>query len=236
MWCSESLPELIEPYKKITKRMEGIPRLIELMAEMLHEQRTTNKRLESVEKQQANTNLAIGELRVSVMRLADEIEKIVLLDQRVSKLEDVVFKKSAWLHLLIYKITLKMEGIPRLIELMAEMLHEQRQTNVRLESMDNRMESTNKRLESLEKQQANTNLAIGELRVSVMRLADEIEKIVLLDQRVSKLEDVVFRKSAWQDLTSGSGEGCETWSLFLALNFLQKSVLCGTAPQSAGPA
>jgi hypothetical protein len=75
--------------------MEGIPRLIELMAEMLHEQRTTNKRLESVEKQQANTNLAIGELRVSVMRLADEIEKIVLLDQRVSKLEEVVFRKSA---------------------------------------------------------------------------------------------------------------------------------------------
>jgi hypothetical protein len=75
--------------------MEGIPRLIELMAEMLHEQQTTNKRLESLEKQQANTNLAIGELRVSVMRLADEIEKIVLLDQRVSKLEDVVFRKSA---------------------------------------------------------------------------------------------------------------------------------------------
>jgi len=82
-----------------------------------------------------------------------------------------------------------MEGIPRLIELMAEMLHEQRQTNVKLEHMD-------KRLESVEKQQANTNLAIGELRVSVMRLADEIEKIVLLDQRVSKLEEVVFRKSA----------------------------------------
>ena len=82
-----------------------------------------------------------------------------------------------------------MEGIPRLIELMAEMLHEQRQTNVKLEHMG-------KHLESVEKQQANTNLAIGELRVSVMRLADEIEKIVLLDQRVSKLEDVVFRKSA----------------------------------------
>ena len=96
-----------------------------------------------------------------------------------------------------------MEGIPRLIELMAEMLQEQRQTNEklgsmneRIESMDNRMESMNKRLESVEKQQANTNLAIGELRVSVMRLADEIEKIVLLDQRVSKLEDVVFKKSA----------------------------------------
>ncbi len=82
-----------------------------------------------------------------------------------------------------------MEGIPRLIELMAEMLHEQKQTNGELSSM-------NKRLESVEKQQANTNLAIVELRVSVMRLADEIEKIVLLDQRVSKLEEVVFRKSA----------------------------------------
>jgi hypothetical protein len=82
-----------------------------------------------------------------------------------------------------------MEGIPKLIELVAEMLHEQRQTNVKLEHMG-------KRLESVEKQQANTNLAIGELRVSVIRLADEIEKIVLLDQRVSKLEDVVFRKSA----------------------------------------
>jgi ABC-type uncharacterized transport system YnjBCD ATPase subunit len=82
-----------------------------------------------------------------------------------------------------------MEDVPKLIELMAEMLHEQRQTNGELSRM-------NKRLESLEKQQANTNLAIGELRVSVMRLADEIEKIVLLDQPVSKLEDVVFRKSA----------------------------------------
>ena len=89
-----------------------------------------------------------------------------------------------------------MEGVPKLIELMAEMLHEQRQTNMRLESVDNRMVSMNKRLESVEKQQANTNLAIGELRVSVMRLVDEIEKIVLLDQRVGKLEDVVFRKSA----------------------------------------
>jgi hypothetical protein len=75
--------------------MEGIDRLIELMAEMLDEQKTTNKRLGSLEKQQANTNLAIGELRLSVMRLADEIEKIVLLDQRVTKLENAVFRKSA---------------------------------------------------------------------------------------------------------------------------------------------
>jgi hypothetical protein len=40
------------------------------------------------------------------------------------------------------------------------------------------------------------NLGISEFRVSVMILADEIEKIVLLDQCVTKLEDTVFRKSA----------------------------------------
>jgi hypothetical protein len=68
--------------------------LIELMAEMLYEQRKTNQRLEFLEKHQANTNLAIGELRVSVIRLTDEIEKIVLLDQQVSKLEFAVIRKS----------------------------------------------------------------------------------------------------------------------------------------------
>ena len=82
-----------------------------------------------------------------------------------------------------------MEGIDRLIEIMAEMLDEQK-------GMRKEQEVTNQRLEALEKQMVKNNLGIGELRVSVMRLADEIEKIVLLDQRVSKLEDAVFRKSA----------------------------------------
>jgi septal ring factor EnvC (AmiA/AmiB activator) len=89
-----------------------------------------------------------------------------------------------------------MEGIDRLIEIMAEMLDEQKGMRGEMNAMRKEQEQTNQRLENLEKQMVKNNLGIGELRVSVMRLADEIEKIVLLDQRVSKLEDAVFRKSA----------------------------------------
>jgi hypothetical protein len=89
-----------------------------------------------------------------------------------------------------------MEGIDRLIEIMAEMLDEQKGMRGEMNAMRKEQEQTNQMLENLEKQMVKNNLGIGELRVSVMRLADEIEKIVLLDQRVSKLEDAVFRKSA----------------------------------------
>lgn len=58
-----------------------------------------------------------------------------------------------------------MEGkeLSQLVGLMAEMLHEQRETNGKLGEM-------NKRLEKLEDQQVKTNLAIGELRISVLAL------------------------------------------------------------------
>lgn len=77
----------------------------------------------------------------------------------------------------------------RLIEITSEMLEEQR-------SMRKEQEKTNIRLDSLEIQMAKNNLATGELRLSVMRLADEIENIAKLDHRVTKLEEAVFRKSA----------------------------------------
>ena len=89
-----------------------------------------------------------------------------------------------------------MEGIDRLIELMAEMLEEQRGMRKEQEKTNVRLESLESKVGNMEGQLAKNNLAIGELRISVMRLADEIEKIVLLDQRVTKLENAVFRKSA----------------------------------------
>jgi hypothetical protein len=52
-----------------------------------------------------------------------------------------------------------------IVELLAEMLHEQRIANQQLLKMDSR-------LEKLESQQIKTNTAIGELRLSVMRLGD----------------------------------------------------------------
>jgi hypothetical protein len=73
-------------------------RIVELLTDMLFEQRNmlaeqkkSNERLDKLEKQQAKTNLAIGELRLSFIKLADKIEIITQLDKRVLRLEDVVF-------------------------------------------------------------------------------------------------------------------------------------------------
>jgi hypothetical protein len=71
--------------------MSEINRLVEVMAEMLHEQRETNRRLERLENQMVNNNAAIGELRISVMRLADEILIVHDHERRIVVLE----KKAA---------------------------------------------------------------------------------------------------------------------------------------------
>jgi uncharacterized coiled-coil protein SlyX len=63
-----------------------------------------------------------------------------------------------------------MENDPRTIELLSDMLVEQRITNEKLGKLEM---STNLRLERLENRQARTNAAIGELRLSVMKLADK---------------------------------------------------------------
>ena len=82
--------------------MSDINRLVEVMAEMLHEQREmrrelvalqteTNERLGNVEHQMMKNNAAIGELRTSVMRLADEILVVHDHERRIVELE----KKAA---------------------------------------------------------------------------------------------------------------------------------------------
>jgi len=72
-------------------------RLIEIMADLLaevHQMRVdNNERLDRLETQTAKNNAAIGELRISVMRLADKIEEIYHLDQRVRVLENIVLPK-----------------------------------------------------------------------------------------------------------------------------------------------
>lgn len=56
-------------------------------------------------------------------------------------------------------------------------------------------QESNKRLARLEDHQIKTNLAIGELRLSVMRLADEIKVVHDLEHRVSAIE-VQLRSSS----------------------------------------
>ncbi|AMR28959.1 hypothetical protein A0257_18870 [Hymenobacter psoromatis] len=90
----------------------------------------------------------------------------------------------------------------RLIEIMAELLAEVHQmrvdNNERLDKTNERLDKTNERLDRLETQTAENNAAIGELRVSVMRLADKIEEIYHLDQRVRVLENIVLPKPPLQ--------------------------------------
>jgi Sec-independent protein translocase protein TatA len=46
-----------------------------------------NHRVEKLEKQQARTNMELGEIRLTFMQHSDTIQKVQLLEKRVYKLE-----------------------------------------------------------------------------------------------------------------------------------------------------
>lgn len=81
---------------------------------------------------------------------------------------------------------------PRIVELLTEMLQEQKQTNVRLERLEKQHETTNTRLERVEKQQQTTNLKLQELTLSNLKLADELKIVSQNSERIMRLEAAVF--------------------------------------------
>jgi len=79
--------------------MENEKRIVELLAEsllkfdeMIDEQKITNKRLEKVESEIIKLNLQTGENSRAIFKLADEVEKIADLHERVNRLEKTVYK------------------------------------------------------------------------------------------------------------------------------------------------
>jgi hypothetical protein len=79
--------------------MENEKRIVELLAEsllkfdeMIDEQKITNKRLEKVESEIIKLNLQTGENSRAIFKLADEVEKIADLHERVNRLEKAVYK------------------------------------------------------------------------------------------------------------------------------------------------
>lgn len=101
----------------------------------------------------------------------------------------------------------------RLIEIMAELLIEvqgmrqeqigtnarldgviQEQAGMRQEQVGMRQEqvATNVRLNRLEKRTEQNTAAIGELRVSVIKMADKLDALIDLSKRVQRLEDKIF--------------------------------------------
>ncbi len=81
--------------------MDSDNRIIELLSEMVFEQKETNKRLDKILKKMDNneeylmkTNLAIGELNLSVDKLSERLEKTFSHEKRIEKLEQTVFGKT----------------------------------------------------------------------------------------------------------------------------------------------
>jgi predicted nucleic acid-binding Zn-ribbon protein len=82
----------------------------------------------------------------------------------------------------------------RIIDLLTDLLYEMRDVKAEIKGIKEELVSLNKRVENLEHQQAQTNLGISELRLSVMRLAEEAVTIRDHEDRLHKLEAEVFGK------------------------------------------
>lgn len=103
----------------------------------------------------------------------------------------------------------------RLVELVSEMLDELKGTNRRVDGLATKLDGLAKKFDhlnervddmagdirimkgdisQLKKGQSKTNVALHELRTSVIRLADGVDRIPELDRRLTRVEAVVFRQ------------------------------------------
>lgn len=78
------------------------PRLIEIMAEQLAQSHVQTQALQALtekvrvlQREQAKTNLSLGELRLSVMRLGDKIEEMGEFDKRPRAVEAIVLRPNS---------------------------------------------------------------------------------------------------------------------------------------------
>jgi hypothetical protein len=81
--------------------MEGEKRIIEILSELLIENqgmRTEligiHQRVQKIEDIQVKQSLGIGEIRLSVMKIANTIENYANHEERIKKLEKVVFRQA----------------------------------------------------------------------------------------------------------------------------------------------
>jgi len=75
------MKELRDEMKGMRKEIKGLHK----------EQQETNRRLEKLEKQQARTNMELGEIRLTFIQYADAIEKVINHETRIIRLEDATF-------------------------------------------------------------------------------------------------------------------------------------------------
>lgn len=83
-----------------------------------------------------------------------------------------------------------MNNEERLIEVMSDLLAEVHDMKLEIKGMrsdlNGKVDTLNYKVEKLESEQIKTNLGIQELRLSVMKLADYHDRILLLEREVFK--------------------------------------------------
>jgi len=79
--------------------MKNQDKIIELLAEMVHNQDITNQKLDNLEKrvgktekELAKTNAQLAEHSRAILKLADKLELVVDHEKRISLLERTVYK------------------------------------------------------------------------------------------------------------------------------------------------
>lgn len=90
---------LIEIRADVLVELRGLKEVTQVMAGDIHVMKndiaTVKGDITELKIQQAKTNIGLNEMRLSNMKLAERIEEIVHLDQRVRVLENIVLPKAS---------------------------------------------------------------------------------------------------------------------------------------------
>ena len=88
----EIMSEMLFEFRNLTRVTEAMAADIRDIKQDIHD---VKQEITELKIQQGKTNLALNELRLSNMKLAERIEDIVQLDQRVRVLENIVLPKAS---------------------------------------------------------------------------------------------------------------------------------------------
>ena len=88
----EIMSEMLFEFRNLTRVTEAMAADIRDIKQDIHD---VKQEITELKIQQEKTNIALSELRLSNMKLAERIEDIVQLDQRVRVLENIVLPKAS---------------------------------------------------------------------------------------------------------------------------------------------
>ena len=81
----------------------------------------------------------------------------------------------------------------RLVELMSDILVEMKGMRAEMKEMRIELRSLTERVDRFEKRQQKTNAWLSQLQLSVVRIADALDRLPDFDRRITRLEAAVFK-------------------------------------------